>query len=348
MGKTTVDQGMSWDLSRAQVSQLILKPVFVSDNVFNSTFKVMPRVKDKARMYFLGAPSKFIQNNNNCDFTPKGTLPLTVREIGVQRKKIELQQCKDEVFDSCLEAALTGEGNAIFEPGATPEDNMLQKAMATQVANGIANDLFLLASFAKPGLTIGIPGSTDFYEVDDTLSQGLFPNLDQDVTDGRLTQLASGSGSALPANGAILLFQALWANRSLAFRGLEAALNMHELHVTQDVADNYRDYLESLGTVQEYSILVDGIQRLTWRGVVIIPHPEWDAEFKNPLVFNLTEQHRALLTVAGNMRVATDLSASDVALRIYTDVHMKNIYVQGNLRFGGARLAFPELAVYAA
>jgi|GEM_PF-3780522 len=348
MGATKTDGGMSWDLTSQQVNELILKPVFVSDNVFNSTFKVMRGVKDKATMYFLGAPSKFLKNNSGCTFSAKGSMALTLREIAVQRKEVELTQCKDEVFDTCMEAVLTGEGNNLYEPGSTAADKALQKAMAQQVAVGIQNDLFLLASFAKPGLTITVSGSENFYIVDDALKQGLFPNIDADVLAGRLTQISAGSGSALSSGESVDIFKGLWNNRTLVLQGLQASLNMHEIHCTQSVANNYQEYLEAFGTEQANSFVIDGIKTLTWRGIIIIAHPEWDAELRNPLVFNLTEPHRALLTVANNMRVATDLVSGDVAMRIYSDIHRKNIYTQGHLRFGGAKLAHPELAVYAA
>lgn len=348
MPKTVVDNGQSWDLNRDQMNELILKPVFVSDNVFNSTFKVKPNVKGKIKLHYLSTPSKFIQNNDDCNFNPKGAMSLTPGYLDVKRKKIQMEQCKDELFDTCLEIALTGSGNRIFEPGATPEDAVLQKAMAQVVSIGIQNDLMLLASFSKPGQTISVPGSTDFYDVDSEFQQGLFPNLVKYVADGKLTQINAGSGSALSSGESVVIFQALWNNRSLVFKGLESQIGAHEIHCTQSIADNYREYLESLGTYEQYTVLTNGIARLTWRGIVIVPHPEWDAELRNPLVFNLTEPHRAILTVAGNMQVATDLSASDVSLRIYTDVHQLKVYTAGYLRFGGANLAHPELAVYGA
>lgn len=347
MGATKLDEGQSWDLSQNEINELILKPVFVSENVFNSTFKVMPRVKDKAKMYFLGAPSRFIQKNNACDFTPKGSMPLTVRDIAVQRLKIEMKQCKDEVFDTCLEKDLTGEGNAIFEPGSTEADASLIAGMTEQIAAGISNDLFKLASFAKPGQTISIIGSTDFYDVDSALSQGLFPNIEEDVAAGRIVQVDAGSGTALGSGDAVDIFKGLWGNRSLEFKGLEAELQLHEIHCTQSIADNYLDTLEALGTEAANSIIVNGVRRLTWRGIPVIPKPVWDAELQNPQVFALTAPHRAVLTVANNMRVATDLTSQDVELRIYTDIHRKNIYTQGYLRFGGARICHPELVVYA-
>lgn len=339
MGETTLDLGKGWDLTRPELNELILKPVFVSENVLTSSFRVMKNVKTTAKMYFLGAPSKFIQNNDNCDFTPKGGLELVPDSISVCRKKIEMKQCKDEVFDTCFEAALTGSGDAIFDPEATPEDAALQAAMAAQIAKGIVNDLFLIASFAKPGETI----SDGFY---DNCYPGLFEDIRVKVASGRLTQINAGSGAALPPGAALVIFNGLWSARTLAFKGFEKFPAMHEIHVTDDIKENYREYLESMGTLEQYTLLTDGIATLLWRGMPIIGHPEWDAELRSVDGFNLTEPHRAILTLSGNMTVATDLAGTDVNLRIYTDVHMKNIFTQGAMRFGGAKISFPELAVY--
>lgn len=337
-GETKTESFSEWNLTREEINQLILKPVFVSQNPLTGMFRVMPNVKDKAKMYFLGAPSKFIQNNDNCDFTPKGQMPLTPRDINVCRFKIEMKQCADEVFDTCFEKVLTGAGNEIFNPEATPEAKQLQNAMAEQVAKGIANDLFLISSFANPGST----GDEIFY---DRCEKGLFPNMDLDVSQGKLTQIDAGSGSALASGESLLIFEALWANRSLAFKGLVKEKKMHVFHVTDDINENYRQYLSALGTEQAHTLIVEGYgEFLMWNGIPIMPHPEWDAELRN--VFALTEPHRALLVNANNATVASDLRDPNIKLRVYTDVHQKNIYTAGFFRFGGAKLAFPELAVY--
>jgi hypothetical protein len=338
-GSTKKEEAVNWPLERETLNELILKPVFVSDNIFTGTFRVMKNVKDEAKMFFLGAPSKFLQNNDNCDFTPKGGLELVPDKIRVCRKKINMKQCKDEVFDTCLEAALTGAGDAIFDPGATPEDSALQKAMSAQIAKGLTNDLFLLSSFATPGSDL----SDGFY---DNCYPGLFVDIAAKVASGRLTQINAGSGTALVPGAAIAIFEGLWAARSLAFKGFQKFIAMHEIHCTDDIAENLRQYYQALGVLQQYELIRDGIATLYWNGIPVVSHPEWDAELRNPAVFNLTEPHRAILTIAGNMTVATDLSGSDVSLRVYMDVHETNIFTQGYLRFGGAKVAFPELMVY--
>lgn len=338
-GETKQAAFQGWNLTRSEINELILKPVFVSNSPLSNNFRVLKNVKDKAKMYFLGAPSKFIQNSDNCEFTPKGKLPLTPREIAVCRLKIEMKQCADEVFDTCWEKVLTGQGDGIWDPNATPEAKQLQSAMAEQVAKGIANDLFLISSFANPGAT----EADGFY---DRCEKGLFPNLDLDVAQGKLVLLNANSGSALSSGDSVALFEALWANRKLDFIGFENEPAMHEIHVTHDIKENYRKYLQALGTEQAHTLIVEGVGSfLTWNGIPIYAHPEWDAELRNS--FSLTQPHRAILTFANNLTVATDLTSQDVSLRIYTDVHQKEVFTQGNLRFGGAKLAFPDLAVYA-
>lgn len=338
MGQTILESPMSWELTRPEINELILKPTFVSDNIFTGTFRVMKNVKDEAKMFFLGAPSKFLQKNNDCKFTPKGSMSLVPDKIQVCRMKVEMEQCMDEVFDSCLEAALTGSEDGIFDPTATPEGAQLQAAMATQISKGLTNDLFLLSSFAKPGET----ASDGFYDI---CYPGLFANIDSLVAAGKLTQVNAASGAALGAGAAIALFKGMWNARSLKFKGFELFPGQHELHVTNDLYENLHEYYENLGVAEQYQIIKDGITSLTWRGIAVISHPEWDAELRT--TFGLTNPHRAILTLTGNLTVATDLAGTDVSLRIYTDVHMKQLYTQGFLRFGGAKVAFPDLCVFA-
>lgn len=85
---------------------------------------------------------------------------------------------------------------------------------------------------------------------------------------------------------------------------------------TQSFADGYMKYLEGKDLETTYSVLVDGVKALNFRGIPVVPFPVWDE-----MIFNyenngtkLNNPHRCLLTTKSNLAigVAGDSVLSEV------------------------------------
>jgi hypothetical protein len=328
-----------WALNRTELNELLLKPLFVSDNVLTSHFNIRRNVKDEVNLHFIGAPSRFVQPNQDCTFSPKGKLTLTSNTLKVSKHKVELEHCQDEFFDTCLERALTGSGNEIFNPDATPEMKQLKAAMMEQINAGIVNDLSALAWFADSANTIGDATLSAFYS--QLATNGIFTQLD--AKNPAVVKLVSAaSGTQLSGALAVALLRGMYEQSGTIFRKLPKALR--EFKVTSSIYEPYKDYLRNLGALEQNIIVQEGFEALKYDGMAVVEMPDWDDTLKND--FGLSIPNRAILTASGNLAGGTDVSATGASLRWYSDIHGKSLYAQGYFRFGTG-IVHDELVVYA-
>ncbi len=84
---------------------------------------------------------------------------------------------------------------------------------------------------------------------------------------------------------------------------------------TDSMAENYRETLESDGTEQAHTKMVNGIPTLVYRGIEIIIREEWDEHIAED--FAGYYPHRALLTLPRNMIYATDLNGAESLVELW-------------------------------
>lgn len=340
MPESKVNFGPSgWALNRTELNELLLKPLFVSDNPLTSHFNIRKNVKDEINLHFISAPSRFVQPNQDCTFSPKGKLSLTNNKLKVSKHKVELEHCQDEFFGTCLERALTGAGNEIFNPDATPEMKQLKAAMMEQINAGIVNDLSALAWFADSANSISDAALSAFYS--QLVTEGIFAQLD--AKEGiSVSSVNASSGTQLSGAQSVALLKAMYSQSSTVFRKLPKALR--EFKVTSSIYEPYKDYLRNLGALEQNLIVQEGFEALKYDGMAVIEMPDWDDTLKND--FGITIPNRAILTASGNLAGGTDVSTSGASLRWYSDIHGKSLFSQGYFRFGTG-IVHDELIIYA-
>lgn len=320
-GDVELPKDFEWNLDPQRANRLFLKPIFTTSNPLTSIFSVMRRVKVEAIMYYLGHPSKIIQRNDDCEFTPKGSMGMTQRKINVYRLKVEMQQCNDEFFDTCLEYAL-GDELDIFDPENPAHMKALKNAMLMHVQMAKINDLFKLAFFGDRTLV------DDFYNTTD----GVYKFIDEAVANGDIIEVGAGSGAALNAGDSITIFESLHAQSKIQLRKL--GNNLKNYMVTESIYENYRKYLQALGTELANTYIINGVPKgLLYNGIPVIEIPEWDEVLTGD--FGLTNPHRAIYSATGNLKVATDISGTESKFRVYRDpVHMKKWFYASAFTFG--------------
>lgn len=331
-GEVREVQMFDFNLKGSNANKLFLAPIFLASNILTGMFAVMRNVKDEALMWYMGRIRKIIQANDDCKFTPKGGVNLKLRKMEVRRMKVNMSQCNDEFFNTCLERTL-GNELEIFNPDSSDHIKKLKKAMLTVIQEAIVDDLFTLAFFGDRSNLDPFFGLTD----------GIFKKLDEAITAGEITEIATGSGAALPAGASVTIFKAMHKNSHIALRRLPKSKKT--IYVSESIEDNYREYLESLGTELSHTMIVDGVERLRWNGYPIVPVPEWDNILAEDLA--QTDQHRAILTANKNLVIGTDITGSAAKVRIYQDpVHKKEWYYDAAFKLG-TNFAHAEYVVYA-
>lgn len=324
-----------WNVPVPIINSLLIKPALEPNNVLTSDFYVKRIVKTETTLNYLDRPKKFLQKNDDCDFNPKGKMTLSQRKLKVERLKVEMKHCNAEFFDTALEELL-GTGVDIFgmfdNPATAAQGlKLLKDQMIKQIGLAVISDWNLLG-------WLGDESSADeFFGLQD----GIIRKLDVAFANGEVKRLNAGSGAALAANSAVELFNELIAKSPLQLRQLPKS--QKRFTVTQDILDNYESYLKALGTEQANQLIIDGVPvGITYDGIKIIPKAELDEEWNT----DVTQKRFAMLSAEGNLWAGTDITSNEVSLRIYQDVHMKNWFVQGAMKFG-VQFAHKELLIYA-
>lgn len=120
----------------------------------------------------------------------------------------------------------------------------------------------------------------------------------------------SYAAQALAAGKSYTILKSLFNNADARLKSNADA----QILVTQSIYENYLDYLETTEAVGgNIKVMIDGVEHLTYRGITIKVQNEWDRlvmAYQDDLTVHY-RPHRALLTVPGNIPVAT-LSESDL------------------------------------
>lgn len=128
--------------------------------------------------------------------------------------------------------------------------------------------------------------------------------LTGDATGSVANTTAVVQNTTVKADGAKALFKAMYAAMPAELRGLKGEGRLRYL-VTQSVYDNYMESLETAsGIPQAYVAMVDGLERLTFRGIPVIARPQWDENIEED--FGSIRPHRAMLTAIDNLVFGTD------------------------------------------
>lgn len=108
--------------------------------------------------------------------------------------------------------------------------------------------------------------------------------------------------TTLKADAAKTAFKNAYAILPNVARGMKADLR---IVCTQTVYDNYMESLETAtGIPQAYIMMIDGVERLTFRGIPLVPRAQWDENIDED--FNSVRPHRFMITTLDNLVFGTD------------------------------------------
>ena len=301
---------------------LFLTPIAMHEDI-TKTFRVMPRVKTKTRMYFAGALEGIIQKNTGCGWNAQGQLDITDREIDPVRLKINLELCSDVFWDSIFENLL-GLGLDIEK-----NPPLIIALIMRRVIEAIAKDIYVLGYFGDKTSATAFLAQLD----------GIWALIGDEIAATTITPEDASSGAALSSGEAYTILKNVVNNAPLELKQLPKEMKV--LKVTSSIYENLQEYYEALGVTQSYTLLVDGVARLTFRGMLLEEHPIWDQ-------YLAANQHRVLYTVNENLVMATDVTDPESELKMWEDtMKEEKFYVKGKFKmaFNYVHRKFMHVAV---
>ena len=121
----------------------------------------------------------------------------------------------------------------------------------------------------------------------------------------------------------------MWASAPSALQGVPA--NERGIYVSRLIYDDYLTSLENLGNAEGYSTLVDGLVKVYFRGVEVIPMYSWDTSVAQRLI---TDDVRAVYVAKQNLVVGTDTNDPQGEMRMFYDELTEKVYIRAYFKLG--------------
>jgi hypothetical protein len=148
------------------------------------------------------------------------------------------------------------------------------------------------------------------------------------------TALGTGTLGATVANDR---FTSIFKNSNILLKEKAIDGGQGMFIVTRSIWENYYDYLVAVGSVSndEYNNYVNGIKRLTFRGIPVIPVGAWDqslADTNNPL--NATTRHLILFTLKENHILGVENTADLNNITSWYEMKDSKRYYRADMKLG--------------
>jgi len=294
---------------------------------------------DKANIYLPQKLRKVLKKYTTCGWAVAGaTTTMNDKTISVEKIKANLEECVDQWDDTIF--------SELMKTGVSRDDisgTLIDEVIKRQVISGVKSDIHRIIWFAEDG-----DADTDwdmfdgFFTLmnDNSSTIGASCFIDMDAT-------AFETGDALVADGAIGLLRQMWGAQNAVLRGMPLA--DRKFYVTNTVIDNYATTLENQGNVEGQRLIQDGATRYFFRGVELMPVPEWDVNLADA-----TNPHNALIgsnlivyTTKDNLVFGSDVRAGETQFKTrYADDDDETMKITQKFKLG-AQIVHYELVCVA-
>ncbi len=312
------------------VNELFYQP---QENVpsLSELYRFIPVKGDKVNVYLPQTLSKILRKYTTCGYTAAGgTTTIVDKTLSVEKIKANVEECVD-AWDDTIFAEMMKAGVQRDDLSGTLIDEIIRN----QYIKALKSDIHRIAWFADANDADNDWKQFDGFitlMVDNSSSIGAARFIDADST-------SFEASDALAAGGAIGLFRQLWDNQTAVMRNLPTGDKV--FYVTNTVLDNYRTTLESQSNVAGQMLIEDGRTRFFFRGVEIMPVPEWDSNLADSTNPHYTGSGLAIgsnLIVFGakdNFVFGSDVAAGESQIKIrYADDDDEKMKVTTKFKLG--------------
>ena len=315
--------------SGANLNELFYEPVFRSDDIM-SNYRVIPNVKHKMNVYTSAALTKIVAPYTGCSSTSGSTqFDIDDKVITAGRCRVALEQCTDEFFGTYIEEMYRNGADVM-----NVEGTMLADAIVNRAVKGIGQDVVRLAW--------GGDSTTANY----TAFDGWMKLMGADATvEGAKRAVTCADSTAPTAAEALSVIRRAYDEAPAALQQVPAADK--KMFCTPAV---YNAYLQNLeGTSADLAITnqQDGLLKVMFRGVELVPMYEWDTILAdtNPDMFDVsgTDYTNGLCYCAvDNLIIGSDVTDPSGSFKVFYDDLEEKMFFRGYFKLG-VQFLYPSL-----
>ena len=302
----------------AQLNEIFYEPVFRSDDIMRN-YRVIPNVKHKMNVYTSAALTKIVQPYAGCSADSNDTqFNIDDKVITAGRCRVALEQCTDEFFGTYIEE--------MYRSGAdvmNVEGTQLSDAIVNRAVKGIAQDVVRLAWGGD--ITGAVAGYTAF--------DGWMELMKAET----VIDYETANHAAPIAADAIGIIRKIYDQAPAALQQVPAGDK--KFFVTPKVFNAYLANLE--GSSADLAIVntVDGMRKVMFRGVEIVPMYEWDTILgdTNPDLFvdSATNYKNGICYCAvENLIIGSDVTDPEGSFKVFYDDLEEKMFFRGYFKLG--------------
>jgi len=312
----------------ANLNEIFYEPVFRSDDLMRN-YRVIPNVKHKMNVYTSAALTKIVQPYSACSATSGSTqFNIDDKVITAGRCRVALEQCTDEFFGTYIEEMYRNGVDVM-----NLEGTQLADAIVNRAVRGIAQDVVRLAW--------GGDSATANYTAFDGWMKLM--GADATVLAARLTY--AGIEANPTAGEAIGLLRKVYDQAPANLQQVPSSDK--KMFVTPKIFNAYLANLE--GNTADLGIVntVDGYQRVSFRGVQVVPMYEWDTILTDtdPTIFDVagTDYSNGVCYCATeNLILGSDVTDPEGSFKVFYDDLEEKMFFRGYFKLG-VQFLYPSL-----
>ena len=302
----------------ANLNEIFYEPVFRSDDLMRN-YRVIPNVKHKMNVYTSAALTKIVEPYTTCSNTSGSTqFNIDDKVITAGRCRVALEQCSQAFFDTYIEE--------MYRSGAdvmNVEGTQLGDAIVNRAVKGIASDIVRL------GWGGDIAGAVAGY----TAFDGWMELMKAETVLEHV-----GVPAAPTAGNAIGLIRKVYDEAPAALQ--QVAAGDKKMFVTPKIFNAYLANLE--GSSADLAIVnqVDGMRRVMFRGVELVPMYEWDTILAdtNPDLFNTAAgadvNNGVCYCAVENLILGSDVTDPEGSFKVFYDDLEEKMFFRGYFKLG--------------
>ena len=318
----------------ADLNGIFYEPVFRSDELMRN-YRVIPNVKREMNVYTAAPLTKIVQSYSTCSAT-SGTTQFSIanKKITAGRCRVALEQCWDEFKDTFIEESYRNGVDVMNMEGTLVGDSIVKRAV-----EGIASDVLRLAW--------GGDSTTANYTAFDGWMKLM--GADSTVLTAR-TELDIAEPTAPTAGNALSLLRNMYDNAPAALQ--QVAAGEKKIFVTPKLFNAYLANSEGSTADLALTNLNDGMQRVGFRGVEVVPMYEWDtilADSIDPVLFQTTKggvdtenTQGACYVATQNLIIGSDVTDPEGSFKVFYDDLEEKMFFRGYFKLG-VQFLFPSL-----
>jgi len=315
--------------SGADLNEIFYEPVFRSDDIMRN-YRVLPNVKHVMNVYTSAALTKIVQPYTDCSATSGSTqFNIDDKTITAGRCRVALEQCSKEFFGTYIEEMYRSGVDVM-----NVEGTQLGDAIVNRAVSGVGSDIVRLAW--------GGDASTSNY---DALTGWMKLMGDDSTVDGAKVTKTCTSSAAPTAGEAIDLIRNAYDSAPAALQQVPAGEK--KMFVTPKVFNAYLANLE--GSSADLAIVntQDGLRRVSFRGVELVPMYEWDTILTdlNPTIFvdsASNYDNGVCYCAVENLIIGTDVTDPEGSFKVFYDDLEEKMFFRGYFKLG-VQFLYPSL-----